>query len=88
MNKFKILLILFLSIILANTSKEEIGISGSIGIFSPTNNKTRSEYSAGYTTGLIIKFPKKIKILKNNFTISSEMNINTLNGNNIKDINM
>jgi len=88
MNKFKILLILSLSLILADASKQDIGISGSIGMLSPTNNKTRSEYSVGYTTGLMIKFPKKIKILKYDFKICSEMNISMLNGNEIENINI
>ena len=44
---------------LADVPKQEIAIAGSIGILSPTDSKTRSEYSAGYTTGLMIKFPKK-----------------------------
>ena len=80
-----ILLILCLSFILGES---KVSFSGNIGILSPINSKTRSDYSVGYATGLMIKFPKKIKILNHDFMISSEVNTNILDGNNIKDINM
>ena len=88
MNKLHVLLILTLSLLLGDIQKNQIGFSGSIGLLSPINGETRSQYSTGYITSLMIKFPKKINILNHDFTILSEMNISMLNGNEIENINM
>ena len=88
MNTFRILLILSLSFLLGDAQKEKIGVSGNIGVLSPINTKTRSEYTTGHSTGLIIDFPKKIILIKHPFTMSSEINMNILNGINDKNMTM